>query len=57
MQVRCMVAVLLMVGKQQEHHSIVAQLLDVDTWGCKPQYKMADEVGSTSTTGRLADGF
>lgn len=39
-----MVAVLLMVGKKQEDPKIVDELLDVDDWGCKPQYKMADEV-------------
>ena len=39
-----MTAVLIMVGKRQEQPSIVAEMLDVQNWSCKPQYRMADEV-------------
>lgn len=44
MQVRCMAAVLLMVGKQLEHPDIVQKLLDIDQHPCKPQYNYASEV-------------
>jgi tRNA pseudouridine38/39 synthase len=43
-QVRCMAAVLLMVGRRQEAPGIVAQLLDVGACARKPQYNMASEV-------------
>ena len=39
-----MVAVLCLVGQGQELPEIVQQLLDTETWGCKPQYAMANEV-------------
>lgn len=42
-QVRCMVAVLLMVGQGQEAPEVVSQLLDVAALPCKPQYCMAPE--------------
>ena len=44
MQVRCMAAVLLMVGKQMEHPDIVQKLLDIKQHPCKPQYNYASEV-------------
>lgn len=44
MQVRCMAAVLLMVGKQLEHPDIVQKLLNIDQHPCKPQYSYASEV-------------
>ena len=44
MQVRCMAAVLLMVGKQLEQPDIVQKLLDIDQHPCKPQYNYASEV-------------
>ena len=44
-QVRCLIAVLLMVGRGHEGPDIVARLLDVAATPCKPQFKMADEVG------------
>ncbi|GIL65068.1 hypothetical protein Vafri_18923 [Volvox africanus] len=42
-QVRCMAAVLLMVGRGQERPEIVSKLLDVETTPRKPQYSMAPE--------------
>jgi tRNA pseudouridine38/39 synthase len=42
-QVRCIAAVLLMVGRGQERPEIVQQLLDVEKEPCKPQYNMASE--------------
>ncbi len=43
-QVRCMVAVLLMVGQGLEQPSVVQKLLDVERCPCKPSYSMAPEV-------------
>lgn len=42
-QVRCMVAVLLMIGQQNESPSIVDELLDVQKTVRKPQYLMAPD--------------
>lgn len=42
-QVRCIVAVLLMVGRGLEKPEVVQQLLDVGANPCKPQYNMAAE--------------
>lgn len=42
-QVRCMVAVLFLVGQGLEEPDVVAQLLDVKANPCKPQYNMAAE--------------
>ncbi|GFR44474.1 hypothetical protein Agub_g5737, partial [Astrephomene gubernaculifera] len=42
-QVRCMAAVLLMVGRRQEAPQVVARLLDVAATPRKPQYSMAPE--------------
>ena len=42
-QVRCMAAVLLMVGKGLEVPEIVKQMLDIELTPCKPQYNLADE--------------
>lgn len=44
LQVRCMVAILILVGKGQEDAEIVQRMLDIDTFGNKPQYNFADEV-------------
>lgn len=41
LQVRCMAAVLQMVGRGEEEPEIVATLLDVGRTPCKPQYNMA----------------
>ncbi|KAE9618337.1 putative tRNA pseudouridine(38/39) synthase [Lupinus albus] len=43
-QVRCMVAVLFMVGKDLESPSVIDMLLDTDRIPRKPQYIMASEV-------------
>ncbi|XP_069744295.1 tRNA pseudouridine(38/39) synthase-like [Narcine bancroftii] len=40
-QVRCMAAVLLLVGRGLEEPKVVSRLLDVDSNPCKPQYSMA----------------
>ncbi|KAL4436896.1 hypothetical protein ABPG75_004035 [Micractinium tetrahymenae] len=42
-QVRCMAAVLLMVGRSEEEPGIVARLLDTTATPRKPQYNMASE--------------
>lgn len=42
-QVRCIAAVLLMVGRGQEQPCIVQQLLDISSYPCKPQYSLAAE--------------
>ncbi|GLC76345.1 hypothetical protein PLESTF_001769600 [Pleodorina starrii] len=42
-QVRCMAAVLLMVGRGQERPQVVSELLDVEAHPRKPQYSMAPE--------------
>ncbi|EFJ41544.1 tRNA pseudouridine synthase mitochondrial precursor [Volvox carteri f. nagariensis] len=42
-QVRCMAAVLLMVGRGQERPEVVSELLDVEAHPRKPQYSMAPE--------------
>jgi len=43
-QVRCMMSVLFMVGKQQESPTIVSSLLDVEGMPRKPQYHIASDV-------------
>ncbi len=45
-QIRCMAAVLLMVGQGLEGPGLVAKLLDVGATPRKPQYSMAAEVGA-----------
>lgn len=40
-QIRCMVAVLFLVGQELEKPDIVRKLLDVTNVPCKPQYSMA----------------
>ncbi|DBA79142.1 TPA: hypothetical protein ACH3X1_008979 [Trebouxia sp. C0004] len=42
-QVRCMAAVLMMVGNRLEHPEVVQQLLDIEQNPCKPQYRYASE--------------
>ncbi|KAL0034588.1 hypothetical protein WJX79_009374 [Trebouxia sp. C0005] len=42
-QVRCMAAVLMMVGQKLEHPDVVQQLLDIEQNPCKPQYRYASE--------------
>ncbi|KAG0429987.1 hypothetical protein HPB47_023101 [Ixodes persulcatus] len=43
-QVRCIVAVLLLVGQGLEEPEVVPKLLDVEAHPCKPQYGMASEI-------------
>uniref|UniRef100_A0A182P1V9 Pseudouridine synthase I TruA alpha/beta domain-containing protein n=1 Tax=Anopheles epiroticus TaxID=199890 RepID=A0A182P1V9_9DIPT len=43
-QVRCIMAVLLLVGQGKEEPSVVQELLDVEKNPCKPQYSMASDV-------------
>ncbi|XP_048476929.1 tRNA pseudouridine(38/39) synthase [Rhincodon typus] len=40
-QVRCMAAVLLLIGQGLEEPGVIAELLDVERNPCKPQYSMA----------------
>ncbi|KIX03231.1 tRNA pseudouridine(38-40) synthase [Rhinocladiella mackenziei CBS 650.93] len=42
-QVRCMVAVLFLVGQGLEEPSIIDELLDVEKNPCRPLYEMADD--------------
>lgn len=43
-QVRCMVAVLFLIGEGKEQPSVVNQLLDVTNHPNRPNYDMASEV-------------
>lgn len=43
-QVRCLVAILLLVGQGYEEPEVMVQLLDIETNPRKPQYSMASEV-------------
>ena len=45
-----MVAILILVGKGQEDAEIVQRMLDIDTFGNKPQYNFADEVRAQSAS-------
>ena len=62
-QVRCMAAVLLMVGRGLEQPSVVQCMLDVQATRQKPQYNMAAEVcvlwhhRSLERVGRVEDGL
>ncbi|KAH8400811.1 hypothetical protein KR009_001074 [Drosophila setifemur] len=40
-QIRCIMAVLLLVGQRKENPTVVSELLDVQTNPCKPQYTPA----------------
>jgi len=40
-QIRCIMAVLLLVGQRKEQPSVISKLLDVETNPCKPQYTPA----------------
>eukprot|EP00245_Coleochaete_scutata_P003367 TRINITY_DN1495_c0_g1_i1.p1 TRINITY_DN1495_c0_g1~~TRINITY_DN1495_c0_g1_i1.p1 ORF type:complete len:212 (+),score=45.17 TRINITY_DN1495_c0_g1_i1:101-736(+) len=42
-QVRCMAGVLFMVGRREEHVSIVGRMLDLNAFPRKPQYAMAPQ--------------
>ncbi|KAG4074308.1 hypothetical protein HA402_008717 [Bradysia odoriphaga] len=43
-QVRCIMAILMLVGQKLESPNVVAQLLDVEKTPCTPQYSMASDV-------------
>ncbi|KAL3845860.1 hypothetical protein ACJIZ3_003263 [Penstemon smallii] len=43
-QIRCMVAVLFMIGQGLESPDVIDELLDIDRTPRKPQYKMAPEI-------------
>lgn len=43
-QVRCMIAVLFMIGRGNESPEVIHQLLDVANFTGKPQYNMASEI-------------
>lgn len=42
-QIRCIVAVLLLVGQKKEEPSIIDDLLNIEKHPCKPQYSMCSE--------------
>ena len=42
-QIRCIVAVLFLIGQKKEEPSIIDDLLDIEKYPCKPQYSMASE--------------
>lgn len=43
-QIRCIVAVLYLVGKEKEAPSVIDDLLNVEKYPCKPQYPLASEL-------------
>ncbi|EPS73429.1 hypothetical protein M569_01328, partial [Genlisea aurea] len=43
-QIRCMVAVLFLIGQRLESPSVIGELLDIETTPRKPQYTMAPEI-------------
>ena len=43
-QIRCIVAVLLMVGEALETEEVIDQLLDIETNPCRPAYPMASDL-------------
>lgn len=43
-QIRCIIAILLLVGQQKEEESIVEELLDVEKWDGKPHYNISSEL-------------
>lgn len=43
-QVRCMVAVLFLVGQKLENPTIVDELMDIDRYPSKPAYEMANDI-------------
>ncbi|XP_022110224.1 tRNA pseudouridine(38/39) synthase-like [Acanthaster planci] len=42
-QVRCMVAILFLIGQHKENSEIIDRFLDIKAQPCKPQYSMASE--------------
>ena len=43
-QIRCIVAVLFMIGEGLEEDDVIDQLLDIDTNPCRPAYSMASDL-------------
>lgn len=43
-QIRCIVALLFLVGQKKEDPSIITELFDVEKHPCKPQYTMSSEI-------------
>ena len=43
-QIRCIVAVLLMIGEGLEEEDVIDQLLDINTNPCRPAYQMASDL-------------
>lgn len=43
-QIRCIIAILLLVGQHKEDESIVEELLDVEKWSGKPHYNISSEL-------------
>lgn len=43
-QIRCLMGVLLLVGKEKEKPEIILKLLDINSNPCKPQYNLACEI-------------
>ncbi|XP_026474937.1 tRNA pseudouridine(38/39) synthase-like [Ctenocephalides felis] len=43
-QIRCIMAILLLIGNGCEEPSIITELFDVEKNGCKPQYSLASDV-------------
>lgn len=43
-QIRCIVAILILIGQQKETPSLIDELLDIEKYPSKPQYTMASEL-------------
>lgn len=43
-QIRCIVALLFLVGQGREEPSVITELFNVDKYPCKPQYSMSSEI-------------
>ena len=43
-QIRCIVAVLFLIGQGKEEPGVIKELLDIEKHPCKPQYTMASEL-------------
>lgn len=43
-QIRCIIALLILVGQEKEKPSLIEELLDVSKWPAKPQYNIGSEL-------------
>ena len=43
-QIRCIVAILMLIGQQKESPDVIKELLDVEKYDKKPQYSLASEI-------------